>query len=147
MSKYNFGERSLKNLNTCHPDLILVAKESLRVSQIDFGISEGHRSKTRQKRLFDEGKSKIDGINNVSKHNYYPSMAFDFYAYVVGNKKLAFDTVHLMYLVGVITSTANRLRQEGEISHTIRSGANWDGDGQLKYDQSFFDAPHIEIIK
>ena len=144
---YNFGNRSLKNLETCHKDLVLVAKESLKVSQIDFGISEGHRSIERQNKLFKEGKSKIDGINKKGKHNYSPSNAFDFYAYVADNKKLAFDTVHLMYLVGVITATANRLHQEGRIQHKIRSGANWDSDGQLKYDQSFFDAPHIEIIK
>lgn len=143
---YSFGERSLKNLGSCHIDLQLVAREALKDSQIDFGISEGHRSIERQQKLFNEGKSKIDGVNKMGKHNYSPSMAFDFYAYVAGNKKLAFDTVHLMYLVGVITATGNRLYKEERITHKIRSGANWDGDGQLKYDQSFFDAPHIEII-
>lgn len=147
MGNYQFGERSLQNLNTCHPDLILIAKEALKVSQVDFGISEGHRSPDRQLQLYNEGKSKIDGVTKKGKHNYNPSLAFDFYAYVPGAKNLAFDTVHLMYLVGVITATAERLRQEGKIESFVRSGANWDRDGQLKYDQTFFDAPHIEIVQ
>jgi len=143
---YKFGERSLNNLESCHEDLQLIANEALKVSQVDFGISEGHRSLQRQLELFNAGKSKIDGVTKKGKHNYNPSLAFDFYAYVPGKKELAFDVTHLMYIVGVITAVGERLYQEGKISHKVRSGANWDGDGELKYDQSFFDAPHIQIV-
>lgn len=146
MNNYSFGERSLKNLNTCHSDLVKVAHAALKYSQVDFGISEGERTIERQQKLYKEGKSKIDGIKRKGKHNYSPSKAFDFYAYVPGRKDLAFNLTHLMYLVGVITAEANRLYESGQILHKIRSGANWDGDGELRYDQTFFDSPHIEII-
>ncbi len=147
MSNYEFGAKSTERLKSCHIDLQLIAETALLNSQVDFGISEGHRSIERQLKLFKEGKSQIDGINKKGMHNYTPSMAFDFYAYVAGKKKLAYDLTHLMYLVGVITASAEMLFRECKVTHLARSGANWDKDGELRYDQTFFDSPHIELYK
>jgi len=144
---YNFGTRSRGNLDTCHPDLIKIAEHTLRCSQVDFSITEGHRSIERQKMLFDKGRSKIDGIKRKGKHNYDPSLALDFAAYVPGKPKLVYDKNHLMYIVGVFTACAEMLFMEGIISHKLRSGANWDKDGELLYDQSFWDMPHVELVK
>jgi len=154
----SFSKSSLSRLETCHSDLILVAKESLKVSQVDFGISQGARTIEEQQQYYNEGKSKVnpsaysDTVTLLSKGKHLidaelrpKSWAFDFYAYVPG-ESLTYDMIHLMFIVGVITATAERLRQEGKITHKIRSGTNWDRDGELKYDQSFFDAPHIEMI-
>ncbi len=142
-----FGNRSKQNLASCHPDLQLIAEESLKVSQVDFGISEGHRSIEKQLEYFNTGKSKVDGIKIKGKHNYQPSLAFDIYAYVSGKPKLAFNTTYLSYLGGVITSVANRLLNEGRISHKIRWGYNWDSDGEIGTDQRFQDMPHFELKK
>ena len=157
MKKFRFGKRSKENLDSCHTDLQLIAIEALKVSQVDFTIIEGKRTAERQQMLYDTGKSKVNPksytpevLITKGKHivNEFRevSFAFDFIASVPGKPKLAFDLTHLMYLVGVFTAVGERLYQEGHISHKIRSGANWDRDGELKYDQSFFDAPHIEII-
>lgn len=143
---YNLGPRSLMNLKNVHPDLQLIVEESIKVSQVDFTITEGYRSVERQHELFLLKKSTIDGILKKGKHNYSPSLAVDFIAYVPGKNKLAYDKVHLMYLVGVFTSVAETLYQSGIIKHRLRSGANWDGDGELLYDQNFWDMPHIELI-
>lgn len=158
MNKYKLGKRSLANLATCHEDLRLIVNEAIKVSQVDFTIIEGARSKERQQHLFNTGKSKVNPLNYTQKElitkgmhvtNQYRefSDAFDFIAYVPNKPKLAFDAVHLLYLIGVFTSVAERLHQEGRISHHLRSGANWDMDGELKYDQTFFDAPHVELRK
>lgn len=157
MGKFKFGHRSRSNLITCHIDLQVLAVESLAVSQVDFTIIEGARNKHRQQMLFDTGKSKVNPkrysdreLITKGKHivNGYrdKSWAFDFIAAVPDEPKLAFDIYHLMYLIGVFTSVGNMLYDEGRITHKIRSGSNWDMDGQLKYDQNFFDAPHIELI-
>ncbi len=69
---YKFGERSAANLATAHKDLQIVMTTAIKSSMVDFGISEGHRSLERQKELFDEGKSRIDGITKKGKHNYNP---------------------------------------------------------------------------
>ena len=158
MNKYKLGKRSLGNLATCHKDLRLIASEAIKVSQIDFTIIEGARTEDRQQGLFNKGKSKVNPSRYTQKElitkgmhivNDYRKLseAFDFIAYVPLKPNLAFDTVHLLYLVGVFTSVAERLHQEGRISHHLRSGANWDMDGELKYDQTFFDAPHVELRK
>ena len=158
MNKYKLGKRSLGNIETCHKDLQLIAHESIKVTQVDFTVIEGARTEDRQQDLFNKGKSKVNplkytpevlvtkGMHIVNEYRKL-SDAFDFIAYVPNKPKLAFDVVHLLYLIGVFTSVAERLHQEGRISHHLRSGANWDMDGELKYDQTFFDAPHVELRK
>lgn len=145
-----FGTRSQDNLNTCHPDLIKIMELAISRSKVDFGITEGHRSLERQKLLFDQGKSKIDGITKQGKHNCYPSLAVDIYTYhpdVETRRKLAYDKVHLSYIAGIITACSEELFNEGLVDHVIRWGANWDSDGIIDYDQSFDDYPHFELIK
>ena len=144
--EYIFGNRSKKQISTCHPDLQIIFEESLKISMVDFGVSEGHRPTEKQKEYFDRGLSKIDGINKKGKHNSMPSMAGDIYAYVKGKPKLAYNVTYLSYLGGVITATAERLLNEGRISHKIRWGYNWDGDGEIGTDQRFQDLPHYELI-
>lgn len=140
---YAFGETSKNRLATCHPDLQLIANTAITISHIDFGIAEGHRSVERQKKLFDEGKSRIDGISKLGKHNHMPSMAFDVYAWVDG--KASWDEKYLTYIGGVITATAAMLLRKGSIERTLRWGGNWDGDGKIIYDQNFIDLPHFEL--
>jgi len=145
---YNFGNSSREKLNTCHIDLQHIMKLAITKSKIDFGITEGHRSLERQKQLFDEGKSKIDGINKKGKHNYFPSLAVDIYVYhpdLNTRRKLAYDKKHLSYIAGIIDASTEELLSKGVISHTIRWGANWDSDGIIDYDQSFDDFPHFEL--
>jgi len=147
MEHHSFGNRSKEKLGTCHADLQLIMEESLKVSQVDFGVSEGNRSIEKQLEYFNTGKSKIDGIKIKGKHNYQPSLAADIYAYIKGKPHFAFNKTYLVYLMGVITSVAQRLYNEGKISHVVRSGYNWDSDGEIGTDQTFQDLPHYELLK
>lgn len=147
---YTFGKNSAEKLSTCHTDIQKILSLAISRSKVDFGISEGHRSKTRQSQLFVEGKSKIDGYSKIGKHNYKPSLAIDIYAYhpdLKIRRKLAYDKVTLSYIAGLIDSCAKELYEKREITHLIRWGANWDSDGIIDYDQSFDDYPHFELIK
>ena len=144
-----FGKNSLLQLETCHEDLQKIFEIVILRSKVDFGISEGHRSKERQYQLFLEGKSKVDGITEMGKHNYSPSKALDIYVYhpdLETRRKLAYDRVHLAYIAGLVDSVSLELYECGEISHKIRWGANWSMDGIIDYDQSFDDYPHFELI-
>ena len=145
---YTFGKRSLDNLETCHPDLQMIAHRVIMDSDVDFGITEGYRSLERQKELFDMGRSTIDGVSVKGKHNYKPSLALDFYVYhpdIVTRRKLAYDKIHLAYIFGLFDATSKQLYREGKITHLLRWGANWDRDGVIDFDQDFDDYPHIEI--
>ena len=157
---HKFSNKSLQRLSTCHADLQLIAKEAIKHSKVDFTITCGHRAPQEQFKLYTKGRhfdgavwkklgatvTNVDGYERLSKHNYSRSQAFDFHIYVPGKPELIYDMYHIMFVVGVIETTASRLLAEGKITHKIRSGTNWDGDGELKYDQTFFDAPHIELI-
>ena len=146
---FTFGRRSKSKLATCHSDLQKVLNLALSRRPIDFGISEGERSLARQKMLFDEGKSKIDGINRKGKHNYSPSLASDIYIYHPDGDvraRIIYDEVHLAFVMGIIWACGKELKEQGEITHSLRWGGNWDTDGVIALDQSFDDLPHIELI-
>ena len=140
-----FSRRSKSKLSSCEYDMQLIMIEALRVSKIDFGISEGHRPLARQKKLFDEGLSKIDGVNKIGKHNFTPSMAVDIYAYVSG--KASYSSNDLCYIAGVVDAVSQRLLEAKVIKHVVRWGGNWDADGVILKDQSFDDLCHFELIK
>lgn len=141
---YKLSKNSERNLESCHIDLWTIITEAIENTQVDFGVSEGHRSVERQFQLFKEGKSKIDGKTRLGKHNYKPSMAVDLFPYVDG--KANWSERYLTYLGGVITATANQLKKEGRIKSNIRWGGNWDSDGTIITDQSFVDLPHFELV-
>ena len=145
---FTFGNRSKERLSTCHQDLQKILNLAISRSNIDFGISEGHRSLERQKELFDKGRSTIDGVTKKGKHNYNPSLAADIYAYhpdLETRRKIAYDKSSLSYIAGIIDSCTNELYEKGEVSHLIRWGANWDSDGIVEYDHNFIDFPHFEL--
>lgn len=142
---YKFSKTSKERLDTCHQDLVLIMTTAIKYSNIDFGIAEGHRSVEKQKQYFDEGKSKIDGINRKGKHNYSPSLAVDIYPYF--NNGANWDNEHLSYLAGLIHGVSEILFSQGRITHKLRWGGNWDMDGVILLDQSFDDRPHFELIK
>ena len=142
---FRLGKTSKKRLETCHKDLQLIINEAIKITNVDFGVAEGHRSIEKQKQYFDEGKSKIDGVNKKGKHNYNPSLAVDIYPYF--NNGAKWDNEHLSYLAGVVHAVSSLLLEQGKISHKIRWGGNWDMDGVILLDQSFDDRPHFELIK
>lgn len=147
---FEFGKSSREKLETCHLDLVLIFEEVIKRSKVDFGISEGHRSKERQNRLYLEGKSKIDGITKLGKHNKKPAEAVDIYVYhpdLKTRRKLAYDKKHLAYIAGLVDAVAYELYADGRTEHLIRWGANWDSDGVIDFDQNFDDFPHFELIK
>lgn len=145
MGQFNFGRKSKERLTTCHTDIRIIMKEVIKITNVDFGIAEGHRSIELQNKYFKEGKSKIDGITKKGKHNYSPSLAVDIYPYL--NNSANWDKEHLSYLAGVIHAVSEILYADGITTHKIRWGGNWDKDGVILLDQNFDDRPHFEIYK
>lgn len=136
-----FGIRSTENLHTCHADLQKVAKRAIGYGALDFSVIEGHRSIERQRRLFAEGKTKIDGITKLGKHNQSPSLAMDLLPYPaeVNGVNVWQDRQRFCVLAGLIHAAA---AEEGV---KIRWGGDWDGDGN-NADSTFHDLPHFELV-
>ena len=132
---YSYGDMSLSHLQTCDERLQELMHATLRVSPCDIRILEGHRSIERQKRLFEEGRTKIDGVNKISQHNHTPSRAVDIAPYPVDWN----NAERFYWLAGAVFATANRLQIP------IRWGGDWDGDASFA-DQNFDDLPHFELL-
>jgi len=139
----SFGTKSLKELNSCHQELIDVA--NVAIIRRDFSVREGKRSETQQQANVDSGVSKT--MN--SKHVYplgEPSNAMDIYPYPfpgwpneagisLRQKMLRLKTFNTLaaYIIGVGHG----------MGINLISGMDWDGDWDFT-DQQFHDLPHIQ---
>lgn len=65
---YKFGARSLANLAGVHDDLVRIAHRALQLSQIDFAVIEGLRTKARQAELMAAGASKTMNSRHITGH-------------------------------------------------------------------------------
>jgi len=139
MTKYTFGEKSLKQLSTCDLALQHIAEQALAYGLIDFSIIEGYRNDKMQHQHYIDGKSKVDARDPKAMHNYYsPSRAFDAVPFVRGD--ISWNQQHCIFLAGVILSAAKKVGEE------LRWGGNWDMDGEIYTDQHFQDLVHYELI-
>ena len=125
-----FSKKSKAKLNTCDKRLIELFNKV--VKKFDCTIIEGHRSKDRQNKLFDEGKSKLQ--YPIGKHNATPSMAVDVAPYPIDWN----DRERFTYFAGYVVGIAYQMGLK------IRWGGDWDMDTQVK-DNNFDDLPHFEI--
>ena len=140
-----FGKISTERLNTCDKDLQILFDEV--VKEFDCIVLCGARSIEEQKRLFKEGRSKIDGINKKSKHNYNPSRAVDVAPYFNNVPHVRWKDANTFYFfAGYVLGTAEKLYEEGVINHRIRWGGDWDSDKNI-HDQSFNDLVHFELVE
>lgn len=132
-----FSAASLKQLSTCHPDLQRLFFEVIKY--VDCHVREGYRGEAAQNAAYAAGNSTLKFPNG--KHNKMPSNAVDVYFYPIQLK----NTKKFYWFVGYVLATAHQLKAQGKISHSIRCGADWDGDHDLD-DQTLVDLVHFEII-
>ena len=140
-----FSKKSIKQIGTAHKDMKRVLDLAIKITKVDFGVSEGRRSIAKQLQLFNSGKSKIDGFNTKGKHNSKPSMAVDIFASV--RRKANYDVHNMCYLAGLIEACASFLFDTQIIEYKVRWGGNWDMDEEIITDQSFDDLCHFELYK
>jgi peptidoglycan L-alanyl-D-glutamate endopeptidase CwlK len=138
---FTFSRRSLAVLTEgIHPELILVFREAIKVTPIDFGIPEngGYHSTKYQKELYLAGESSCDGTHKVSKHQ--KGKAVHFFAVVDG--EVSKDKQHSSMVAAVILSTAKRLKEEGRIKIKLMWGGEF---GSRTF--TGWHMPHIEITQ
>lgn len=132
-----FSKLSLSRLESCHADLQILFKEVIKY--FDCSIAEGFRDKEKQDKAFASGNSQVRWPNG--KHNKNPSHAVDVYPYPIDFKNEKRDYWFAGYVMGV----AQKLKDEGKITHSIRWGGDWDNDKDIN-DNKFQDLGHFEII-
>lgn len=127
--KYQFSRQSIERLKEVHPVLVAICWRALSLSEYDFGISQGKRTRAEQARMVEQGKSQTMDSKHLTGHAidfavYDPELTWDFDKYR--------EVAHAFY-----TAAA-------EYDVTIRWGGDWDSDG-YSHDHSLVDGPHIEI--
>ena len=125
-----FGKTSKKRLNTCDDRLQKVFNEVIR--HVDCSVLEGHRSKDRQNKLYEEGKTKVKYPDG--RHNRQPSSAVDVTPYPVDWKDRERQTLFAGFVIGVAS----------QMDINLRWGGDWDQDFQVT-DNRFDDFPHFEL--
>jgi len=129
----SFSKQSAARLATCHMSLQNLFKEVIR--HWDCTVLEGHRSIEAQQEAFRRGTSKIDGVNQLGKHNHTPSLAVDVAPYPVDWQDLERFRAFGGFVLGVAS----------QLGIVVRWGGDWDTDRDFK-DQRFVDLPHFELL-
>ena len=125
-----FGTKSKKRLITCDIRLQKVFNEVIK--HVDCSILEGHRSKDRQNKLYEEGKTKVKYPNG--RHNRQPSSAVDVTPYPVDWKDRERQTLFAGFVIGVAS----------QMDINLIWGGDWDQDFQVT-DNRFDAFPHFEL--
>ena len=116
------NERSLKNLQGVHPDLVKVVHRADELTELEFIITEGLRSKERQRELFAKGLSKTLNSRHITGH------AVDFAPILYGT--VTWKTPAFLPIIKAFKKAAEELKVP------IVSGGDW---------KTFRDFPHIEL--
>ncbi len=119
---YSFGTKSSERLAQVHPDLQRVFNEAIKNSPLDFSITEGLRTKERQKELFSAGKSQTMNSRHLT------GKAVDIAVLVDG--QLTWDFPKYQIVADHVKKVAKELKID------IVWGGDW---------QSFKDGPHFEL--
>ncbi len=134
-----FSAVSFTKLSTCHPDLQALFYEVIKY--VDCTILEGYRNEIDQERAFDAGTTRLHYPNG--KHNHQPSMAVDVIA-----DPINFTAEHMaLWFGGYVMGIAQKLKDEGKMTHSIRWGGEWDGLGKLNSPNMLNDLVHFEIVE
>ena len=124
-----FGKRSRSRLKGVNPKLVNILNEAIKL--MDLTILEGLRSVERQKELVASGASK------TMKSKHLKGMAVDVTPYPVDFDSAKGINRHY-YMAGILRGVAHMMKI------SVRSGADWDSDGEIK-DQKFNDLVHLEL--
>ena len=119
---FSFGTKSSERLSQVHPDLQKVFNEAIKDSPLDFSITEGLRTKERQKALFDAGKSQTMNSRHITGHAIDIAVIYD--------GEVTWDAKYYIPVIDHIKKIAKSM------DIPIVSGGDW---------VTFKDYPHIEL--
>lgn len=118
------GQRSLERLKGVHPDLVAVVKRAIQLTEVDFTITEGLRTRERQAQLVKAGASQTQNSRHITGH------AVDLAAYVAG--EVRWDWPLYPKIAKAMKTAA------AELGVAIVWGGDW---------KSLRDGPHFELAR
>lgn len=154
VSNYKLSERSLKSLEGVDPNLVKIVKRAIELTEQDFVVIEGVRSKEQMMVNYGKGRtvaqlsvhgipasyakpkeSKVTWLNNPFSSKHGKGKAVDIVPYPVDwNDVKKFDAI-----AKAMFSAAKELG-----CNSLRWGADWDDDGKFR-EKGETDSPHFEL--
>lgn len=119
---FSLSTRSVERLRGVHPDLIKVVKLAITLTEVDFGVTEGIRTRERQRELVAKGASKTMNSRHITGH------AVDLVAYLGTEVRWDWPLYHK--IADAMKRAANAL------GVAIVWGGDW---------RTFKDGPHFEL--
>lgn len=119
---FQLSERSKRRLQGVHPDLVKVVERAIQITDTDFTVLEGLRTKARQAELVASGASQTMNSRHITGH------AIDLGAYVAGQVRWDWP------LYDKIAATMKKAASE--VGVPIEWGGDW---------KSFKDGPHFQL--
>ncbi|MEB6558774.1 M15 family metallopeptidase [Acinetobacter baumannii] len=119
---YKLSQKSLSNLKGVHPDLIKVVKRAIELTECDFTITEGLRTKERQAQLLKEKKTTTSNSRHLTGH------AVDLAAWV--DNTISWDWKYYEQIADAMKKAAS------ELKIPIEWGGDW---------KTFKDGPHFQL--
>lgn len=121
---YKLSKRSLAKLAGVHPELQAVVHRAILLTEVDFAVTEGLRTKARQAELFAKGASKTMNSRHITGH------AVDLAAFVGAELRWDWPLYHLI---------AKAMKQAAaDCWVDITWGGDW---------KTFKDGPHFELSR
>ena len=118
------NKKSIDRLSGVHPDLVAVIKLAIELSDINFQVTEGVRSKARQEQLVKAGASKTMNSRHLTGH------AVDLAALI--NDSVRWDWPLYFKIADAMKQAASQLKI------SIEWGGDW---------KTFKDGPHFELSR
>ena len=148
---YELSQRSLDRLDGVDERLVRVVCDAIKLTAVDFGVSEGLRTEERQKELVAKGASK------TMKSKHLEGKAVDLVGYI--GSQVSWEVTTYDDIADAVKMAA---KAEGV---KVRWGAAWHIDDICEYDgtmeeamndyidlrrsqgrRPFIDAPHFELM-
>lgn len=146
-SGFKLSRRSRRRLKGVHPDLVRVVESAIKITEVDFAVLEGMRSRERQRKLVDSGASQTMNSRHLTGH------AVDLGAWVDGELRWDWPLYHK------IASAMQRAAEEEGVA--VEWGGCWckinGGDDpeammdayaerkRTSGDKPFMDGPHYQL--
>ena len=108
---YQLGSKSIRRMQGVNPDLVRVVERAIELTEIDFTVLEGLRTRERQEALVKAGASKTLRSRHLTGH------AVDLAALVVG--RVVWNTGPYFKIERAIKTAA------GELGIAIEWGGDW----------------------
>lgn len=146
---FKLGKRSLKNLEGVNPHMVAVVKRAIQITNIDFGVTQGLRTREEQELLVASGASKTmkskhligDAVDVVAYLGSRVSWEITLYDDIADAMKIAAKELG----VSVRWGAAWHINDIVDYSGTMQDATNAYVD--LRRSQGrrpFVDAPHFE---